>query len=253
MAVIKNNIFHLSGKCGDTIYRVRNGKTVAYAMPGQYDYDPEKQKNCIAPRSKFGYAVWFASFTSKIPLLDKVWLSIKHKNKSAYHRMVGVNVNLADKTRLTKNNLITPPGQDLSVTDISLTEDSVDVHCELNDNLLPVPVQAIGVIYSYNPGKEKNRDFTLFAVTQELSEPTTGPGIDIHFQPDKSIMDAVKYYQNWIMYFTLIKVESTGKLIWTSTAAVSGINDSKIRKINDLKTSSRLICAPCYYSFSRYS
>lgn len=225
MAILRNNIFDLSGECDNIIYRIRKGRTIAYARPGPYHFDPEKQKNCISPKNKFSYAVWLASFLNEIPLLKKIWSISKVKNSTAYYKIMGSNVNYSHTYGYTEKNLISPPGLDLLVKEVTLTDDSIRTFLEIKDEVLSVPFQALGVIYSYNPVKEKSRDFLLAAVSQEVCDPVNQKEFNISFYPDKHFVDGIKSYQNWIMYFTLIKDNEPDKIIWTSTASYSGTNE----------------------------
>jgi hypothetical protein len=58
------------------------------------------------------------------------------------------------------------------------------------------------------------------------------------------------------MYFTLIKNDKPDKLIWTSTAAIEKINETRIgEKIDSLipKTNNESFCNPCCYGFVYYN
>lgn len=254
MAEAKGLFFNLSGTLQGKTCRERNGKTILYDKPGPYNRDPENQKNCIIPKGKFRHAVWFSTFNNSIPLLKKIWKNAHIEGLDAFHRMIKYNINNSDADHLTEKNIISPPGMRLEVKEVSIKDFTINTQLEIEDNSLSVPFQAVVVVYAYNPGSENKKDSLLFALTQEISESTDERVFNITLSPDPDYINAMNKYQNWIMYFTLIK-DDPPKLIWTSTASFAGETETGVQDMGGSTNpdiSKLLFCDPCNYAVTIY-
>lgn len=220
MAVVTEVVLgKISGTVGDEVVKQRNGKTIICRKP-QRPYNRKNDQNCIGPRNRFRQTLSFATFNAKIPLLRKIWDASSVQANCTYLKLMKCNMNNAAEHHLTENNVISPPGLNLEVKSASITTASINAHLEIKDEPLSTPIQAVAVIYSYNTEGNKI-GIRLFAVIQEVLDSDDGREFNISFSPDPEDIAAMCSYQNWIMYFTLIKDDPSG-LIWTSTAAVSG-------------------------------
>ena len=220
MAVLKKNVIGiLSGKLDDKIYRERNGKCVVYSLPGPYKQ--ENQGKCIVPRKTFGLAVRFTVFLNKIPLLKKIWKIADIKGPSVYHKLIIHNTGKNNADRLTTKNIISPPGLSLIINDTFLTAEGITSALEIIDGTLLAPLQAFIVIYFYNRENENPKDFQVLAFSQEVTDSVDGRKFNITIASSPVSLDAMSSYQNCIIYYALVKDESTiDRLTWTSTAAV---------------------------------
>jgi len=255
MAEVKDLFFNLSGTLQKKTTRVRYGKTILYDKPGPYNYNPENQKNCIAPKGKFGQTVRFAAFNNSIPVIKKIWNNAHIEGLDAFHRMIKYNINNSDAEHLTEKNIISPPGIRLEVKEVFIKDFTINAHLEIEDNSLSVPFQVVLVIYAYNPGSENKKNTLLFSILQVISEAADEREFDITLSPDPDYINAMNNYPKWIIYFTLIKDDDFNQLAWTSTAAVGGENETGIHDIDDCTKpdiSNVAVCYPCNNALTIY-
>ena len=79
-----------SGKAGDVVFRVRNGKVNFYACPSKSDKPPtEKAKN---NNLNFGFCSSFSIAVAKIRILHEVWLHSSAEAETAHNRIMKMNL-----------------------------------------------------------------------------------------------------------------------------------------------------------------
>lgn len=138
MAIIKRNIIGtVQGGLADVIFRVRNGKLVAYSRPAKQKVS--KSKSAILARNKFALTVSFAKEINSDELLSKIWKESNVKASNGYQKIIKLNSVLADNNSLTLKNLIVPDGIKLSNIPVTYANHKVEItlNCsELNKQLL---------------------------------------------------------------------------------------------------------------------
>ncbi len=216
MAVLKGNVLGIiSGRIGDNCYRDFNDKTIVASRPKR---DKNDHPNCLAPKKKFGHTSPLASYVNKIPSLQKIWRIADTRSFSAFHSMMSWNTNSASLAHLTTKNVISPPGEKLNVSNVIITPELIRANLEIHGGTFPSPFDAVVLIYAYNKtGDEKNIRF--YDITAGFSAAGETKEFELTFNPYPFTLNWMSNFQNWIMYFTLIKDDGITPVIWTSTAA----------------------------------
>jgi hypothetical protein len=112
----KNILGSFKGNISNVIFRVRNGKLVAYSKPAKYKIS--KSEAAVSARNKFALTVAFAREINKNKTLSAIWKNAKIKATNTYQKLIKNNSQLTDTTSLTEKNVITPEGIQLSDVDV---------------------------------------------------------------------------------------------------------------------------------------
>lgn len=221
MAIIKRNIIGtVQGGLADVIFRVRNGKLVAYSKPARQKVS--RSKSAIQARNKFALTVSFAKEINSDQMLSKIWKQSDVKASSGYQKIIKLNSVLADNNSLTLKNLIVPDGIKLSNIPVTYANHKVEItlNCsELNKQLLKsnrlyalIHLWRRGTEYS-KPLKQSDYLFRLFGF--DLTE------LDKQSQLT-FIIDIEKLnkppFPSGIVYIALAG-QSENKLFWSSNLA----------------------------------
>ncbi len=251
MGVLKDNpLGRLSGKIGDKSYRDCNGKTVVAALPNR---DKNDHPNCAAPKDRFRHASRLASFTHKIPLLEKIWRIADSGSSSAFHSLMQANVNAASRGYLTTENIISPPGRSLKVTEVVISGVSIKTRLEISGGSIPPPLQAIVVIYACSPHRKNKNDFRFYSISSEVNCGEKGREFYHTFNSYPFSLNWMNNFRKKILYFTLIGDDGSVPPVWTSTAAFEVPSNIQSPYKND-PSRQKLIpgtpCESCHYSFT---
>lgn len=126
MAVIIRRIFgNPSGKFGQSIFRNRYGKIVAYSKPANQRVS--KSEAAKEARKQFALTVAFAKIINGMSVLSEVWRNAKMPGTSAYHKIIKHNNSLTSGKGLTIKNIITPPCNYSAIDEIHKTKYGVIV------------------------------------------------------------------------------------------------------------------------------
>ncbi len=225
MAIVRKNILGtLHGSVTDVIYRVRNGKLVAYSRPAKQKIS--KSKAAISARNKFALTVALAKEINNNSTLSMIWKQSKIKATNAYQKLIKYNSLLTDSDSLTLKNAITPDGTPLKGTDVVFSNDEIEltIDCsKIDTNLLKSDKLFCLVCLSDPKTTASNTKvkpvFKLqlfeFALSN-LSKTTT-----LSFLIDIKDLNKPKY-NNGIIYFAMTG-ELSGKYFHSVTGAVKFI------------------------------
>ncbi len=207
MAIRKNNVLGLtSGKLGNTVTRIRNGKEVVYALPDKVKVSNSKQAK--AARNKFALTVGFAKFINSIPALSSVWNNAKISGTNSFQKLIKQNLKLTGENYLTLKNIITPAGFDISLEKFSLLNDAVSFSIRLSENipleLLSSNVHIHAVLYFYEPRLKKDKPFVFshLSVDDQVVVPNTT--VDIRLDLNTIQKNLFLNYKQAIIYLAVI-------------------------------------------------
>ena len=171
MAIRKNNVLgQTSGKLGNTVTRIRNGKEVVYALPDKVKISHSKKAK--AARNKFALTVGFAKYINSIPALSSVWAYANIPGANSFQKLIKHNSKLTGENCLTLKNIITPAGFELSVEEFSLLNDTVSLSIKLSENfpleLLSSNIHIHAVLYFYEPRLKKDKPFLFSHLSVDI-------------------------------------------------------------------------------------
>lgn len=219
MAIIKRNIIGaVQGGLADVIFRVRNGKLVAYSRPSKQKIS--KSSSAIQARNKFALTVSFAKEINSDEILSEIWKQSNIKATNSYQKIIKLNSVLADNNSLTLKNLIVPDGIKLSNISVTYANHKIEItlNCsELNKQLLKSN-KLYALIHLWRRGTEypkplKQSDYLFRLFGFDLTE------LDKQSQLT-FIIDIEKLnkppFPSGIVYIALAG-QSENKLFWSST------------------------------------
>jgi hypothetical protein len=220
MAFVNNNIFDLSGKLGNVIFRNRNGKLVAYSVPKHHRIS--KSEKSINNRKKFGINVELSKNICSLKPLYSVWKNSYTEGSNPYTRIMKFNYNSSEPGRLTLNNSLTPISIALDVTSVTITNGVLDINFQIpnhdNNNLIsPFYINIIVFLCDTKEGlKVKGTRFITFNVPILKKEET---GIyNFRYTFDRSSKGILQFYSKGYVYFALVNSENfESKPVWSTS------------------------------------
>lgn len=222
MAFVNKNIFDLSGKLGNVIFRNRNGKLVAYAAPKHHHIS--KSEKSVDNRKKFGINVQLAKNICSLKPLYNVWKYSKMGGSNTYTKILKFNYRSAEPGKLTLGNVLTPISIALEVNSVEIANRRLSINFLIPDNennnkLWPFYVNIIIFLHKTLKGhKDKGNQFVTFNVPVHQKELT---GIyNFQYSFDKSTYGNIKCYSKCIVYFALVKsIDYENNPVWSTSYA----------------------------------
>lgn len=131
MAILEKPTLGLvSGKTGDVVYRIVDGKVIITTYPDHIKISTSEE--CVANRKNFGVLSHIVKVINKIPLLKSIWKKVPGKNIST--KFIKVNKQIYCISKDIKDLIITPAEEYFPITlndvkingsNISMTFDAV--------------------------------------------------------------------------------------------------------------------------------
>ena len=119
MAIIrKGALGDVSGRIGDTVYRVRNHKNIGCKRPTSQKIS--QTEDSVKNRSKFATVIHFTKLINSTPELSTCWKSAKIEGTSGFQRIIKHNSKIVSGSGLTSKNIIIPPGFKIYINSMSL-------------------------------------------------------------------------------------------------------------------------------------
>ncbi len=215
MALVSNSILgDVSGKMGNMVFRIMNGKTFVSDRP--LNYKPTKAPAARKVRDSFGMGIRLAQKLITDPYLKEAWASARVSGTDSYRRIIKHNSKHISAGALTMRNKITPDGLFLGVDSASLENEVL--HLSLNcpvENNLEFPAKLSLLYYS---GKSR----TPLVLTQAtIPESSSGGIYELDLKPAKSIVKLLNDDPDAILFMALVsETPRKKKAYWTSTASV---------------------------------
>ncbi len=216
-----------SGKIGNEVHRIVNGKEFTSNRPAKYNIS--QSKAAVAHRAKFSVMIEFAKYINSIPVLSGIWKTAKVKGTTSFNRIVKYNSRAASEKSPTIYNIITPSENVPSKNIIAFP--LREFHFFKEANTIKVILSDSSSSFEYNqeydltfvlmflePIRKKDKYFSLehieesCNITKDLSE--------INIELDDSLNVKLNKYKRLIIYFSASRlVGGRRKYIWSSTFA----------------------------------
>jgi len=221
MAILKTNpLGQLSGRVGNIVFRVVNGKTIVSQRPF-YSEHPLSSKEKIR-RSKFTTAVRFAKEVNQLPLLHDIW---KLSYRTPWHNILKLNAAKVSEFIPTTENIIVPPGGfPVSIVYEKISTKSIKFHfidfpAEFSISCNSLEIIALNCWI--NPFNRKEKPFIIEATSQKYPVANIINGSSLTLSDKYTYESVSDIYKNKIIYFVLILVPSTrDKIIYSETISV---------------------------------
>ena len=220
MAELRKNILgQLSGTVGNTVFRIRNGKSIVYTRPREYNMSTSE--NLKDNRSRFALTVSFAKFINNIPLLKQTWKEADIGGTNAYQRIIKHNAGKNTSKFLTKNNIVTPPGTPLIIEEVHFDISEIILllkMCKEFPLLTAAPFSILLVIFFFEPIQTNNSYYSFYYSCKSMDYNITDTEFSISFPVDDECLDYMTWFNKNVLYAALVKKDPiTQKLLWSST------------------------------------
>jgi hypothetical protein len=149
MAIIRKGAMgDISGRIGDTIYRVRNHRNIGYKRPTSQKIS--QTEDSVKNRSKFAYTIQFAKIINSNPELLSCWKSADIEGTSGFQRIIKHNSKNVSAFGITSKNIITPPGIEIDPGSISINESTITINAISNNVMTKLLLKLFTVMKLYN-------------------------------------------------------------------------------------------------------
>ncbi len=215
MAQIGSSVIgEIKGRIGDFIFRIRNGKQVAYSRPIKHRMS--KSVKAKKARNNFASTIALAIAVNAVPKLKEIWKNAKVPGTNSYQRLIKNNAKLVSEGLLTISNKITPGGLPLKLHSAEVENKKLvlSFECPASSDL---SFPAVLFIYLYF-GKESGSISTFF---KEITEPAPGGIYRQEATIDPRTKRLLSKDPSPIVYIAVAGgTPSRKKIYWTNTAAV---------------------------------
>ncbi len=204
----------LHGRVDNMMFRTRNGKNIAYAIPvNQKIPDSKKAFNT---RKNFAAANSLASVVNSVPVLKGIWTAAKVRGSNSYQKLVSMNTRLAREGSLSTLNVITPPDQFLKLNSASVENEMILLSFLCPGNpCLSFPAALFVYLYFGKSGG------SITPLMVQVPEPESDSVYEIDVLPDLETKKLLAKDPSPVIYIALAGGTSYKKKVyWTSTASV---------------------------------
>jgi len=223
MAIRKNNILGFTfGKLGNTINRIRNGKEVVYTKPAKVRISQSKKAKAF--RNKFALTVNLSKFINSISALSNIWNSAVVRGTNSYQKLIKYNSKFTSINSLTIKNVITPPGINFSIDEITYSGNKILLLVNSINTGFPNPKSFARTIYSvlyfYEPKSNKYESLSFLTLSKEIEGELSDTKLEILLTLNKTQQLLSRHYNKCIAYFAIIlSSEDTNTPVWSNTVS----------------------------------
>lgn len=219
MAIIKKHILGtLQGSLTNVVFRVRNGKLVAYTRPSKQKIS--KSKAAVNTRNKFALTVALAKTINADDILSKIWNHSKVKATNGYQKIIKYNSAFTESHSLTDKNVITPEGIIINNVEVSYSDNLIEliINCNKLKKELLKATKLFSLVYLWNQ-EDSNKilksksGFSLKLYKFNLLEIDSRSSLN--FMIDISLQNK-PHYDNGIIFIAMVG-EKNDKFFWSST------------------------------------
>ncbi len=215
MAEGKSSVIGLpSGRIGNVIVRIRNGKPFYYSVPVNFKISKSKESN--RARSDFASTVNLAKTANAVPKLKEIWKNADVPGTNSYQKLIKNNAKRVRDGLLTTSNKITPEGLPLKLKSAGIENEKLilSFDCPVSPDLT-FPSTLFIFLYF---GGESGAIFPLF---KEIPEAAPDGTYNIEASLDPQVKRLLSEDNSPIVYIALAGgTVFEKKVYWTSTGAV---------------------------------
>ena len=203
-----------SGKIGNVIVRIRNGKPYYYSVPANFRIS--KSKAAVRGRKNFATTIALAKTANSTPMLKEIWKNANVPGVNSYQRLIKYNAKRVSDGLLTISNKITPEGLPLKLNSAAVENKKLTLsfECPSSPDLsFPATLQ----IFLYFG----NESGTIIRLFKEISEPAAGGNYTQAIELDAQSRKLLTKDPSPVIFIALAgEMQNRKKVYWTSTASV---------------------------------
>jgi hypothetical protein len=209
MAIIRKGAMgDISGRIGDTVYRVRNHKNIGCKRPTAQKIS--QTEDSVKNRSKFAYTIQFAKIINSNPELLSCWKSADIEGTSGFQRIIKHNSKNVSAFGITSKNIITPPGIEIVPGSISINESTITINSFSKNDITNPLLKLLAVMKLYN---EEGSEL-LFLQSDNVSI-FDGSALEGTISLTPSEMEKITRYNKALLLSAFIS--SSPKPFWSTT------------------------------------
>lgn len=219
MARVYKNPFLLSGKVGDQVYRVVNGKQFVAALPKKYK--KSNTKASVAAREKFLFFVKLNNAIRASFVLELTWKSSPLKGRSVMQKVMKKFYNIIQDFDISNFDLCPEDPRFIpNLTGIARTGTVINASFgPLDSHQIYLPdypqLSAHGFVYLFNPQKKRNR--FEFIPLSSGDTPSSADSLPFRFTLTNAQLKKINTYPEKVFLFMLVVKDKTGKPALCST------------------------------------
>lgn len=223
MAIVRKNVIGtISGRVGDYVYRMRNGKLVKYRRP--VNQKVSRSSAAESARSGFSLIVKFASCINSFPHLKEIWKQAKVPGTSHYQKMIKHNSLNVKQPSISVKNVIIPPGIPINIEELVLTPLAISFIVKADSSklkkLLSVPRLFHLIFYFYSPKVKNKPAYNFGGMTVQNDQKNQRGTNEFNLNLSAEIASSLKSYKNVLIFISLSMLNpSNAKVYWSSTFA----------------------------------
>lgn len=229
MASLENNNLLLSGKIGNLVFRIRNGKVYITNAPKKYKIS--RTKAAKEGREKFLFFVKMASAIQSNFVLELAWKNDQSSKGTIVNKLMKlhykdiVNYNLSGFNLVNSEDqfLITPSGINYSGMSISAIIAPLGSEQKISTLMTPV-ISAQGFVLVFNPALKMKNKFKFLTVSSSDLPVKVTEELNFSFMLNKVQVYALTTYPERYFLFNLVLKSSTGKPIRFSNTVFTPLN-----------------------------
>jgi hypothetical protein len=203
----------ISGKVGNKVYRVMNGKTFVSIRPEKYN--ASNTEAAVSNRTRFASVIKFAKYINSIPEFSALWKSAKIKGTTSFNRIVKHNIKLFSGNSPSLLNLSTPtPGKTeiaFPFSSLYLIPGTRELILNFSKDNEPGEFTLLILYLFKEPVKKKSASFEMHHVVLTISSSAAD---DIIISPSPAVKSLLKNYKKVIISASVSAMEK-GKLYWS--------------------------------------
>lgn len=205
----------LHGRVENMVFRTRNGKNIAYAIP--LNQKVSKSKKAVKARKNFAAAVSLAASVNSVPALQEIWSVAKVRGSNSFQKLISMNSRLAREGSLTTANVISPPGLPFSLTSASIENNVLIVSFVAEENSgLSFPLRLFVYLCFVNSNAK------IVPMLVEITDPKPGGEYDLDIVLVNEVKKLLAKDHSPVVYLAAAGgTPYRKKVYWTSTASLA--------------------------------
>jgi hypothetical protein len=207
---------NLRGKLGNLSARTVEGKTILSARPSSFNLSQTPES--IEARKRFGVSGNFSKFITDNEDLEQIWKKEKLPGMSVFNTIFKTNYPYSSPDRPTEDNIITPGGFSLPVTDATLGTDNLALELGALDTVAvispdEVDLSIAALIVYHNPTNPDDIQYRVINLAKAESNFDFSTAYTGTLSMDVVQQSIAAKYQNSILYLAVASKSAEGNVV----------------------------------------
>jgi hypothetical protein len=217
MALVTGNVLgNLSGRLGNLSARTVNGKTILAARPSSFN--ASQDPSVLEVRKKFAVTSNFAKYVLSLAVLSSVWEKVKEAGNSLFNTVFKYNFQYSTVEKPTANNIITPGGFSLPVSNASVAADSITAQIPaLNTETViaasEVDASIAAVVVYSNPTNPEDEATKIFTLSKDVAGFNFGSTYNLNIPLNTLQQNVAAKYQDSVLLLAVVTKDAAGKVV----------------------------------------